>query len=152
MSALANLRLFGKQGFRALLGHLVAMAEAELKQPPTPAVAALLARSAVELERVHQWMSGMSAEFAARGLGSLSDVAASMEGPMADVLAELREQGHRHGIIGKARATLSGWLEESGSTRAPYYPVSEVLLSTVKVAFDQYWKSEIEAESFPKVT
>ena len=60
----------------------------------------------------------------------------------------LREAGHRHGIIGKARAELTGWLEETGSTRAPYTPVSKELRTRMKEAFDRYWADEIRQEDF----
>ena len=60
----------------------------------------------------------------------------------------LREAGHRHGIIGKARAELTGWLEETGSSRAPYYPVSRDLRDPMKEAFERYWAVEIKQEDF----
>ncbi len=62
----------------------------------------------------------------------------------------LRDAGHRHAIIGKARAELTGWLEESGCTRPPYYPVSRELITDMKKAFEEYWAHEIEEEKFPQ--
>ncbi len=62
----------------------------------------------------------------------------------------LREAGHKHGIIGKARADLTNWLEESGETRPPYYSVSEELKTELKKAFESYWAEEIEREIFPR--
>lgn len=58
----------------------------------------------------------------------------------------LREAGHLHGIIGKARAALTGFLEDSGRTRRPYYPVSSERYREFKAAFDVYWVAEVEAE------
>ncbi len=52
----------------------------------------------------------------------------------------LREAGHLHGIIGKARGALTGFLEDSGYTKPPYYPVSESLMREFQEAFDEYWK------------
>jgi dihydrodipicolinate synthase/N-acetylneuraminate lyase len=58
----------------------------------------------------------------------------------------LHEAGHRHGVIGKARAILTGFLEETGRTRPPYYPVSSEMQREYKVAFEAYWSNEIAAE------
>ena len=58
----------------------------------------------------------------------------------------LREVGHRHGIVGKARATLSDFLEDTGHTRPPYYPVPFELQREYKAAFDAYWAEEIAVE------
>ncbi len=54
----------------------------------------------------------------------------------------LRDAGHLHGVIGKARGALSGFLEDTGYTRPPYYPVKESLLEEYKAAFAEYWKDE----------
>jgi dihydrodipicolinate synthase/N-acetylneuraminate lyase len=62
-------------------------------------------------------------------------------------ITPLRQAGHRHAIVGKARAALSGFLEDSGRTRAPYYPVDPQLQATLKLAFDEFWAEEIK-ESF----
>ena len=63
-------------------------------------------------------------------------------------LRSIIEVGYRHGIVGKARATITGWLEDSGCTRAPYYPVSEQLQMELKRAFEEYWAPEIAEENF----
>ncbi len=60
----------------------------------------------------------------------------------------LRDTGHKHGIIGKARAELTDWLEDTGSSRAPYYPVSKDLRDQMKEAFERYWADEIRQENF----
>ena len=57
-------------------------------------------------------------------------------------IAAWREAGHLHGIIGKARASLSGWLEENRVSRAPYYPVDDALFAKVKAEFDRFWAGE----------
>jgi len=59
-------------------------------------------------------------------------------------IAPLRQAGHRHAIVGKARAALSGFLEDSGWTRAPYYPVDAQLQAALKRAFDAFWADEIQ--------
>jgi len=58
----------------------------------------------------------------------------------------LRDAGHLHGIISKARAALTGFLEDSGLTRAPYYPVPEKGQRDLKSAFDQFWAKELAEE------
>jgi 4-hydroxy-tetrahydrodipicolinate synthase len=63
-------------------------------------------------------------------------------------ISKIRAHGHLHGIIGKARAALSGFLEDSGVTRPPYYPVPKELQSELKAAFDVFWADEIEREEF----
>jgi len=57
-------------------------------------------------------------------------------------IAAWREAGHLHGIIGKARASLSGWLEENRVSRPPYYPVDDALFAKVKAEFDRFWAGE----------
>jgi dihydrodipicolinate synthase/N-acetylneuraminate lyase len=59
---------------------------------------------------------------------------------------KLSSQGYRHGIIGKARASLSGVLQDSRNSRAPYYPVPAQQLQELQTAFDEYWSSEIAEE------
>jgi hypothetical protein len=68
-----------------------------------------------------------------------------------DHITPLRTAGHLHGIISKARASLSGFLEDNGQTRAPYYPVSSEQVAMLQQAFDRVWKEEIERESFNKL-
>ncbi len=58
----------------------------------------------------------------------------------ARYVAPLREAGYLHGIIGKARGALTGFLEDSGFTKPPYYPVSRTLMDDFQKAFDEYWK------------
>lgn len=58
----------------------------------------------------------------------------------------LRDAGHLHGIISKARAALTGFLEDSGLTRAPYYPVPEKAQRELKSAFEQFWAKELAEE------
>lgn len=55
-------------------------------------------------------------------------------------------EGYLHGIIGKARAGLSGFLEDEGVTRAPYDPVPQETRARLQEAFDAFWKHEIEVE------
>ena len=61
-------------------------------------------------------------------------------------IAPIRQAGHSHGIVGKARAALSGFLEDSGYTKPPYYPVDAAMQATLKRAFFQFWAEEIAAE------
>jgi dihydrodipicolinate synthase/N-acetylneuraminate lyase len=61
----------------------------------------------------------------------------------------IRDAGHLHGIISKARAALTGFLEDSGLTRAPYYPVPEKAQRELKSAFDQFWAKELAEELHP---
>jgi dihydrodipicolinate synthase/N-acetylneuraminate lyase len=55
----------------------------------------------------------------------------------------LREAGYLHGIVGKARAGLTGFLEDTGLTRPPYYPVDPGLIDQMSAAFKVYWAEEI---------
>lgn len=56
----------------------------------------------------------------------------------------LREAGHQHGIIGKARAALTGFLEDAGQTRPPYYPIPAEQQRQLKAAFGAFWGKEIK--------
>ena len=58
----------------------------------------------------------------------------------------LREVGYLHGIIGKARGTLAGFLEDTHQTRPPYYPIPPEMQQQFKAAFAAYWIEEIKAE------
>lgn len=58
--------------------------------------------------------------------------------------------GHNHGIIGKARGTLTAFLEDTGITKAPYTPVPAELQQQLEVAFRQYWAAEAAAEQFAR--
>ena len=62
-------------------------------------------------------------------------------------IAPLRALGHLHGIIGKARGALSGFLRDNGYTQPPYYPVAHDVQAKLNQAFDLYWADEIEAEN-----
>jgi len=61
-------------------------------------------------------------------------------------VAPLRRAGYRHGVIGKARAALSGFLEDAGYTRAPYYTVQAEMQTALKQCFDEFWSDEIEMQ------
>jgi 4-hydroxy-tetrahydrodipicolinate synthase len=67
-------------------------------------------------------------------------------------ISKIRAHGHLHGIISKARGALSGFLEDSGLTRPPYYPVPENLQTELKRAFDEHWRDEFENEKLSPVT
>lgn len=60
----------------------------------------------------------------------------------------LRDLGHLHGIIGKARGALTGFLEDTGRTRPPYYPIAPELKQAFQSAFDTYWAEEIRHEQW----
>ncbi|MEX0653880.1 MAG: dihydrodipicolinate synthase family protein [Phycisphaeraceae bacterium] len=64
----------------------------------------------------------------------------------------LREKGYRHGILGKARGALSGFLEDSGRTQPPYRPVPASLQRSLREAFAAYWAGELEQERAPAST
>lgn len=57
-------------------------------------------------------------------------------------------QGYLHGIIGKARAELTGFLEDQGLTRAPYDPVPAPLKGGMSEAFRTFWADELADEGF----
>jgi dihydrodipicolinate synthase/N-acetylneuraminate lyase len=65
-----------------------------------------------------------------------------------DHISKLRAAGHLHGIIGKARAALSGFLEDSGQTRAPYCTVAPEMLTELRRGFEDYWREELTTENF----
>jgi len=60
----------------------------------------------------------------------------------------IRQAGHASGILGKARAALSHFLEDTGNTKAPYYPVNPEMLTSVRDSFRRFWADELRAESF----
>ena len=62
----------------------------------------------------------------------------------------LRDRGYRHAALAKARAALSGWLDDSGALRAPYQPILPTDLDRLKKAFDEYWRTELAQEAFPR--
>ena len=57
-------------------------------------------------------------------------------------------RGYLHGIIGKARAAASGFLEDEGRTRSPYQPLPEGDAQRLVVDFRDWWSEELAAESF----
>ena len=59
----------------------------------------------------------------------------------------LRRAGHSSGIVGKARAALSHFLEETGNTRAPYYPADPEMVQSLKVSFRTFWADELRSET-----
>jgi hypothetical protein len=62
----------------------------------------------------------------------------------------IRDAGHLHGIIGKARAALTGFLEDSAITRAPYSPVPTEMQRRLKAAFDACGSNELADEHAPR--
>jgi 4-hydroxy-tetrahydrodipicolinate synthase len=63
-------------------------------------------------------------------------------------IKKLRDLGHYHGIIGKTRAALTGFLEDTGLTRAPYYAVASEIQKELARAFKTFWSEEIIQEKF----
>jgi len=61
-------------------------------------------------------------------------------------LAEIRRQGFRFGVLGKAKGALTGFLDGDGSTRRPYQAVPAALLDGLKDQFRSYWREELERE------
>lgn len=64
-------------------------------------------------------------------------------------LSPLKQLGYRHGIIAKALGRLTGFLLDSGITRAPYYKVHDHIFESLKSAFDDYWRDEMSLELRP---
>ncbi|MSU70200.1 MAG: dihydrodipicolinate synthase family protein [Opitutaceae bacterium] len=58
----------------------------------------------------------------------------------------IRQQGYRHGIVGKARGSLRNFLVDDGSTRGPYQPVPPPLIAALKSQFEEFWKTELADE------
>lgn len=58
----------------------------------------------------------------------------------ANYVKPLRQAGHLHGVIGKSRGALTGFLDGPRYTRAPYYPVDDALQSQFKADFERYWR------------
>ena len=63
-----------------------------------------------------------------------------------EFLEKLFGHGHNHGIIGKARASFSGLVADSGLTRAPYYPADPAVVQELKKQFQVFWSEEIAKE------
>lgn len=60
----------------------------------------------------------------------------------------LVKKGYLHGIVGKARCASTGFLEDDGNTRAPYYPLQPEEINDLRLAFKEWWSSELENENF----
>jgi 4-hydroxy-tetrahydrodipicolinate synthase len=61
-------------------------------------------------------------------------------------IAPLRRRGYRHGILGKSRGRLTGFLRDDGSTRAPYLPLTKEEQDTLDKAFLAFWREELASE------
>jgi len=59
----------------------------------------------------------------------------------------VRGPGHLHGIVGKARASLTSFIEDIGYTQPPYYPVAPEIQQELQNAFDLFWTDEVRQES-----
>ncbi|MEK7752906.1 MAG: hypothetical protein AAB654_13375, partial [Acidobacteriota bacterium] len=57
-------------------------------------------------------------------------------------IQRLRQLGHLHAIVGKARVALSGFLLDRGHTRAPYYPADPAIIAELRREFDTFWAEE----------
>lgn len=62
----------------------------------------------------------------------------------------LVQRGYLHGIVGKARCAASGFLEDSGLTRAPYQPVPPEDVKQLARDFREWWSDELAAEPFAR--
>jgi 4-hydroxy-tetrahydrodipicolinate synthase len=62
----------------------------------------------------------------------------------------LRDAGHNHGILGKARGALTHFLEETGITQPPYAPISDAHQQQLQAAFDRYWAADTAYEPFAR--
>ena len=61
----------------------------------------------------------------------------------------LREKNHRHAVLGKARAALTGWLQDNGHIQPPYHPIGAQELDQLRTKFRAYWREELALETFP---
>lgn len=57
-------------------------------------------------------------------------------------------RGYLHGVIGKARAAASGFLEDDGRTRSPYQPLPAGDVERLAADFRDWWSEELAAERF----
>lgn len=57
-------------------------------------------------------------------------------------------RGCLHGVIGKARAAASSFLEDEGRTRSPYQPLPKEDVDRLAADFRDWWSEELAAESF----
>jgi dihydrodipicolinate synthase/N-acetylneuraminate lyase len=64
------------------------------------------------------------------------------------IVPTLRKAGHSSGIVGKARAALSHFLEDTGNTKPPYYPADTAMQDALREAFRAFWADELAAETF----
>jgi len=64
------------------------------------------------------------------------------------IVPTLRRAGHSSGIVGKARAALSHFLEDTGHTKPPYYPADAGMQNALREAFRAFWAEELAAETF----
>jgi dihydrodipicolinate synthase/N-acetylneuraminate lyase len=60
-------------------------------------------------------------------------------------------QGYLHGIIGKARAAATSFLEDDGYTRPPYYPMPSELIQQLADDFKRWWSEEATQEDFARL-
>lgn len=58
----------------------------------------------------------------------------------------LVQKGYLHGIIGKARGAVTGFLEDHGKTRAPYGPVPTADIEALSEMFQLWWLEEAQEE------
>jgi dihydrodipicolinate synthase/N-acetylneuraminate lyase len=63
----------------------------------------------------------------------------------------LVKQGYLHGIVGKARAAASGFLEDQGYTREPYQPVPAADAQSLADNFHCWWSGELAEEKWRNV-
>lgn len=61
-------------------------------------------------------------------------------------VAAIRQAGYRHGVLGKARGPLTHFLQDDGSTRAPYHPATEQEIADLQDKFGSYWRDDLGAE------
>jgi 4-hydroxy-tetrahydrodipicolinate synthase len=60
-------------------------------------------------------------------------------------IQKLREMGHNHGVIAKARASLTGFLTDGGLTRPPYYPIDPNIAGELKREFVDFWADDLNS-------
>ena len=61
----------------------------------------------------------------------------------SECVAPLVDKGYLHGIIGKARGAITGFLEDEGYTRPPYRPVPAEEIQELTTDFRVWWKEEL---------
>lgn len=65
-----------------------------------------------------------------------------------DCVDPLVGRGYLHGIVGKARAAASGFLEDDGYTKSPYQPVPNADQKVLAERFLEWWRDELAEESW----